>query len=160
MKTFNTNTTNNDEWLTPPLIIKSLGEFYLDPCSPINRPWDTALNHFTINDDGLSREWFGRVWLNPPYGRETFKWLNKLSQHKKGIALIFSRTETIGFHEQIWNKAHSIFFFKGRLKFFKIDGSQGDCANAPSCLISYSEQDSNFIRDSGLNGKQIYINNK
>ena len=40
--TFEGNTsTGKDEWLTPPEIIKSLGEFDLDPCSPINRPWAT-----------------------------------------------------------------------------------------------------------------------
>jgi hypothetical protein len=45
-KNFNTNTENNDTWLTPPTIIQSLGEFDLDPCSPINRPWNTAKNHY------------------------------------------------------------------------------------------------------------------
>lgn len=38
----------NDEWLTPPKIIDKLGEFDLDPCSPIFRPWDTANKHYTI----------------------------------------------------------------------------------------------------------------
>ena len=82
-----------DEWLTPPGIIKSLGEFDLDPCSPeeYKRPWSTAKNHMTLSDDGLSKEWFGRVWCNPPYGRETFKWLNKLYHHGNGLALIFAR---------------------------------------------------------------------
>ena len=46
-KDFNTNTKNNDEWLTPPDIIKALGEFDLDPSSPINRPWETAKKHYT-----------------------------------------------------------------------------------------------------------------
>jgi hypothetical protein len=82
-----------DEWLTPPEIIHSLGEFDLDPCSPIDRPWDTAKNHYNILDDGLSKEWNGRVWLNPPYGKEASKWLEKLSIHNNGIALIFARTE-------------------------------------------------------------------
>ena len=50
MKNFNTNTENNDTWLTPPSIITSLGEFDLDPCSPINRPWPTAKEHYTIED--------------------------------------------------------------------------------------------------------------
>ena len=36
MKNFNTNTDNNNTWLTPPSIITSLGEFDLDPCNPIN----------------------------------------------------------------------------------------------------------------------------
>jgi len=57
-----------DEWLTPPEILRALGSFDLDPCSPINRPWPTARVHYTITDDGLSRPWMGRVWFNPPYG--------------------------------------------------------------------------------------------
>jgi hypothetical protein len=32
----------SDEWLTPPGILKALGQFDLDPCAPVNRPWDTA----------------------------------------------------------------------------------------------------------------------
>jgi hypothetical protein len=53
---FNTNTKNNDEWLTPPEIIKSLGVFDLDPCSSIIRPWNTAIKHYNINDDGLNKK--------------------------------------------------------------------------------------------------------
>ena len=56
-RNFNTNTDNNDEWLTPPAIIAALGPFDLDPCSPIHRPWDTAKRHFTRLDDGLSMPW-------------------------------------------------------------------------------------------------------
>lgn len=61
---FNTNTKNNDEWLTSPSIIEALGKFDLDPCSPINRPWDTAKNPLSELDDGLSLDWEGRVWCN------------------------------------------------------------------------------------------------
>ncbi len=68
MKNFNLNTLNNDEWLTPPGLIKALGTFDLGPCSPRIRPWDTAIKHLTKKDDGLTHEWAGRVWLNPPYG--------------------------------------------------------------------------------------------
>ena len=46
-------TMGTDEWLTPPEIIKALGPFDLDPCSPITRPWDTALKHYSILDMGL-----------------------------------------------------------------------------------------------------------
>lgn len=146
-RNFNTNTSNNDEWLTPPKIVEVLGPFDLDPCSPVKRPWSTADKHYTVKDGGLEQEWLGRVWLNPPYGRETFKWLERLSYHPNGgVALIFARTETIGFHEQIWKKAHSVFFFKGRLKFFKVSGEEGDCANAPSCLVSYTEGDTHTIQ--------------
>lgn len=154
---FNTNTDNHDEWLTPPEIIHALGEFDLDPCAPTHRPWETAKHHYTKEDNGLILPWHGRVWLNPPYGRETFKWLEKLSEHKKGIALIFARTETRGFHSQIWEKAHSVFFFKGRLAFYYVDGRKGCSANAPSCLVSYCEDDTMAIRNSGLDGKIVHL---
>src|SRR5687767_5665865 len=46
------------EYLSPPAIVRALGTFDLDPCAPVLRPWDTARNHFTVQDDGLGREWF------------------------------------------------------------------------------------------------------
>jgi len=73
-----------DEWLTPPHIITSLGHFDLDPCSPINRPWDTAAKHFSTLDDGLAQTWAGRVWLNPPYGPPMGQWLDRLAKHGGG----------------------------------------------------------------------------
>ena len=130
-----------DEWLTPPNIIKGLGEFDLDPCSPIHRPWDTANHHYNILDDGLTKEWFGRVWLNPPYGREATKWLDKLATHGNGKALIFARTETDMFFEQVWKRADALLFFKGRLYFHHVNGDRARAnAGAPSVLIAYGEE--------------------
>jgi len=157
-KNFNTNTENNDVWLTPPYIIQALGVFDLDPCAALNMPWTTANKHFTIHDNGLCQEWKGRVWCNPPYGREAFKWLNKLSKHGNGIALIFARTETIGFHNEIWNKADAIFFFKGRLKFHYPNGREGNSANAPSCLVAYGESNVTALDQCKLKGKLILLN--
>ena len=71
-------------WLTPPYILEALGVFDLDPCASVDRPWDTARNHLTELDDGLNQEWFGRVWLNPPYGPKLAPFLEKLSNHSGG----------------------------------------------------------------------------
>ena len=154
---FNTRPTSQskDEWLTPPEIIRALGNFDLDPCAPLVRPWEMASHHFTIEDDGLAKEWFGRVWLNPPYGKETFKWIARLAEHKSGVALIFARTDTKGFHQHIFHKAHSLFFFEGRLRFHHVDGTRGDAPNAPSCLISYSQEDTIAIRRAGFKGRLL-----
>ena len=161
MKNFNSNTDNSEEWLTPPELLKLLGPFDLDPCAPVERPWPMAKNHYTKLENGLSKPWLGRVWLNPPYGRKTFDWLEKLSMHKDGVALIFARTETQGFHSQIWEKADSVFFFKGRLKFHHLSVEQGGAANAPSCLVSYSGNDTAIIEkaiEKGMKGKLVYVN--
>lgn len=79
------------------------------------------------------------VFCNPPYGRETYKWLDKCAEHGNAIGLTFARTETIGFHNTVWDKADALFFFKGRLAFHYVDGRKGSSANAPSVLIAYGE---------------------
>lgn len=158
-KNFNLNTENKDEWLTPPEIIKSLGVFDLDPCSPHpdRRPWPTADNHFHEEINGLSMEWYGRVWCNPPYGKNTFIWIDKLATHGNGIALIFSRTETKGFHEHIWERADAIFFFKGRLRFYHVNGERGGTANAPSCLVIFGKNNIESVKKSKLSGKLVIL---
>lgn len=133
-----------DEWLTPPGIVHALGEFYagrhfdLDPCAPDPRPWDTAVRHFTRADDGLAQPWAGRVWMNPPYGQQTPRWLARLAAHGDGIALVFARTETAMFFASVWGKADAVFFFRGRLRFHRPDGSRAKLnAGGPSCLLAY-----------------------
>jgi hypothetical protein len=117
--------TGTDEWLTPPEIIKSLGVFDLDPCSPINRPWDTAIQHYTIVDDGLMSPWFGRVWLNPPYGKYTEFFMEKAVMHTNCIALIFARTDTRWFQRLVLGKADAILFMAGRISFYRVNGTRG-----------------------------------
>lgn len=139
-----------EEWLTPPVVIKAVGPFDLDPCAPINRPWDTAKKHLTINDDGLRAPWEGFVWCNPPYGPKTGDWLARMAEHNNGIALVFARTETRAFHRHVWRKACGIFFFSGRLSFFHVTGKQGGTAGAPSCLIAYGGFAMTRLRGQGM----------
>lgn len=147
-----------DEWLTPPSLLKKLGQFDLDPCSPVKRPWPTALNHYTIKDNGLMKPWYGRVWLNPPYGTAKIigPWMRRMADHKCGIALIFARTETAVFFQTIWPIASSILFIKGRLTFHHISQSRAiNNSGAPSVLVSYGEKDAGILRNSGIDGKWI-----
>ena len=142
-----------EEWLTPPEIIRSLGEFDLDPCSPIKRPWPTARKHFTIQDNGLIKEWSGRVWMNPPYGSETIRWMRRLMAHGNGIALIFARTETRTFHECVWGKASALLWIRGRITFYNVDGTKPRTSGgAPSVLIAYGEQNAEALRNCGIPG--------
>ena len=72
-------------WLTPPEILDSLGAFDLDPCAaPSPRPWATAARHIELPECGLAADWSGRIWLNPPFGREDAAWLRKLAAHGDG----------------------------------------------------------------------------
>jgi hypothetical protein len=147
-----------DEWLTPPHVLTALGPFDLDPCSPVNRPWPTAAAHYTAEDDGLSKTWTGRVFLNPPYGPETGKWLRKMAEHGDGIALIFARTETEMFFAWGWDRADAMLFLKGRLTFHTVDGKKGRAnAGGPSVLIAYGHHNAETLRTCGLPGKFVRL---
>lgn len=141
----------NDEWLTPPEWIQALGPFELDPCSPIVRPWNTARIHFTVEDNGLAREWLGRVWCNPPFGREAAKWLKRMADHNNGIALIPARTETAMFYESVWPRADSVCFVRGRPHFYYVDGRRAPFnSGAPICLVAYGRANTIALLDSRL----------
>lgn len=149
--------SGTDVWLTPPFILKALGEFDLDPCSSLNRPWDTAKKHYTIEDDGILQPWNGRVWCNPPYGKAMNPFLKKMVDHGDGIVLIFARTETKAFFDYVWNGADAIMFLKGRLKFHYPDGKQGGTAGSPSVLIAYGINNVKALENSGLDGRIVYL---
>ena len=147
-------TTGKEEWLTPPWVLRELGDFDLDPCAPVTRPWPMAARHLTIENNGLIRPWAGRVFCNPPYGKETPRWMQRMAEHSGGgIALIFVRTETATFFPWIWDHAHGFLFIKGRLSFYTVEGKKGGTAGAPSMLISYSDADSDCLAACATSGR-------
>jgi DNA N-6-adenine-methyltransferase (Dam) len=87
---------------TPRSILDPLGEFDLDPCAGAQRPWDCARRNFTEAEDGLSKPWHGRIWLNPPFNRYGVdKWMRRMAEHNQGIALLHVRPETAWFRP-VW----------------------------------------------------------
>lgn len=143
-------------WLTPPHVHQSLGEFDLDPCAAPD--WPTAKRHIILPEDGLTADWNGRVWLNPPYGMEAWTWLDKLAAHGTGTALVFARTETAGFVEQVWNKATAVKFLHGRLHFHYPDGTRAKAnSGAPSVLVAYGLADAVQLALSTLDGTYFQL---
>ena len=150
-----------EEWLTPPDLVRLLGPFDLDPCAPVRRPWDTAAKHYTVLDDGLLQPWHGRVWLNPPYGPETGKWLAKLARHGNGIALVCARTDTRAWHEHIFPKASALLFIKGRLAFFNVDGTQARFGSgSPSVLVAYGQRNCLILHQHRCIGSYCQLENQ
>jgi phage N-6-adenine-methyltransferase len=105
--------SKNDKWMTPPEVYDPLNvefRFNYDPC-PIT--WKEG------DADGLSADWGTSTFCNPPYSA-TAKWIKKASdESKKGktvVMLINAVTDTVAFHEHIYNKAE-VRFIRGRIKF-------------------------------------------
>lgn len=155
--TFERSENTKVEWLTPPELVKKLGEFDLDPCSPVNPPFVHAKTNYTVIENGLVKKWFGRVYMNPPYGKDLYKWLDKLQKHGNGITLIFARTETKFFFEHVWDKADALLFVKGRIRFYHVSGEQGGTPGAPSVFIAYGKNNALALKNSGIKGKYIKL---
>lgn len=131
--------SESPEWYTPQHIIdrvvKVFGEIDLDPCSNSHEaPNVPALNHYTAVDNGLLREWFGRIYMNPPYGDEIPQWVDRLVQAYEGeeinaaIALLPARVDTNWF-QPLWD--YALCFVKGRLRFSGAENS----APFPSVVV-------------------------
>ena len=134
-------------WLTPLDFLKQLGRFDLDPCGFHGH--NTADKVIVLPEDGLKSEWHGRVWLNPPYGREAKDWLEKLKTHGDGIALIFARLETKWIQPFLEN---GFFQIHGRISFIASDGKTRGNAGAASILIPFGRKNVGAILSSDLKG--------
>lgn len=148
------------DWYTPQWIFEQLGiEFDLDPCAPTGGvPWIPAKNHYDIYADGLISKWFGNVFLNPPYGKFTSKWLEKMHHHRNGIALVFARTDCNWFHDYV-TKADAILFIKQRIKF--VDGlgkTSGNGAGAGSMLIAWGNDNVEAL--ARMSAKGWFVDNR
>lgn len=127
-------TSNTDNWATPQSFFDEVAKefkFDVDVCADeYNHKVD---KYFTKEQDGLSQDWDGFVWCNPPYGREIGKWVERVSKHSGGgVMLLPARTDTRWFHDWIYGKAE-IRFIKWRLKF----GDSKNSAPFPSMLVIY-----------------------
>ena len=148
-----------DTWLTPQDILLALGHFDLDPCAaPSPRPWSTADRMIELPDDGLMLPWAGRVWLNPPYGKLTGRWLDRLAIHGQGTALVFARVETSAWFHAVWPIASALFFPRGRITFCDCEGRPGKyTGGAPSALIAYGDRDARILEACGLDGYFLHL---
>lgn len=154
------NNGATNEWLTPPKLQGSLGEFDLDPCAHPQQFYRTAKRMIAPPDDGLATDWSGqRVWLNPPYGAELKRWIAKLANGRNfGIALVPARTEVESwFWPYIWEAATAVMFIKGRLYFHRPDGSLLGNAGHGSVLAAYSMADVEAIKASGAVGRLVQL---
>lgn len=137
MKTAVHFSSETDNWATPQDFydkLDSIFNFTLDPCAS-DQNHKTA-KYFTEADDGLAQSWDGeRVFMNPPYGREIGKWVEKASQIKGGlvVCLVPARTDTRWWHDHVVGGGAITKYLKGRLKF----GGQANSAPFPSAIVIF-----------------------
>lgn len=137
MTTFSTVhfSSQSCEWPTPQWLFDELNKefnFDLDACATKKNA--KCKRYYAVNS--LQKEWTGRVWCNPPYGREIGSWVEKgfdsaVDYGSLVVMLLPARTDTKWFHSYC---AHGeIRFIKGRLKF----GNAKFNAPFPSMIVIF-----------------------
>ena len=123
-------------WATPQDFFDKYNDefdFQTDVCaSEENAKCD---NFYTEEMDGLSQEWNGACWMNPPYGRSIKSWMQKAYQSSLNgatvVCLVPARTDTAWWHD--YAVKGDIEFIRGRLKF----GGHKNSAPFPSAVVVF-----------------------
>lgn len=153
-------TSDSNEWYTPAEFPKAarevMGSIDLDPasCSLANTVIQ-ATTYYTKEDDGLSNEWKGNIWLNPPYGRvgtsrqigQTELWIEHLiEQYNKGnvkqAILLVNAYLYKQWFAPLWQ--YPICFPTGRLSFWNAQGQHGRSPHS-SALVYFGSNTQRFV---------------
>jgi hypothetical protein len=159
---------NTEEWYTPPQIMERvrtvLGSITLDPASdPVPQAWIRAERYFTQADDGLSKTWFGRVFLNPPYNGSSAKWAAKLiEEYRAGrveqAVMLVNSTQGYRWYENLW-VSFPVCCLRDRLRFIKPNGETGGQAKKGSTLVYFGQDAERFARAFENLGRILFPDN-
>ncbi len=141
---------SSDRWYTPPyiveLVVQVLGEIDLDPCADDGKHI-SCKRHYTKDDDGLIKEWEGRVFMNPPYSQPGV-WMEKLQAEIKSkrvteaIALVPAATDTKWLSPVL--KSQPVCFWTGRIKFLSEDYQPRNSARQSHVLVYWGLRSERF----------------
>ncbi len=129
--------SKTEMWETPQEFFdryNDIFEFDLDVCATKENAKCAAF--FSPEDDGLKQDWKDHIcWMNPPYGREIKKWMQKAYESSlRGaivVCLVPARTDTSWWHD--YAMQGEIEFVRGRLRF----GGSKNNAPFPSAIVIF-----------------------
>jgi hypothetical protein len=132
-------TSTSEKWKTPPDLVSEIADFLggidLDPCGDPEHNVPAAEHYDGTNGrDGLKLPWYGRVFMNPPYGREMKRWVERFCTEPidEGIALLKAATDTQWF-KPLWQ--YPICFLEHRVYFLGEDNRTLASSTVPSVLV-------------------------
>ena len=143
------NNTGQTEWYTPEKYVKSarlvMGSINLDPASSdMAQEHIKADSYYTEETDSLDKEWFGNIWMNPPYENGAItKFIDKLkdSDFESAVVLVNNATETKWF-QSLASVAARICFVSSRIKFIDGEGNKsGTPLQGQAILLSTEDEE-------------------
>jgi len=149
------NNSGENEWYTPECYIESarlvMGVIHLDPASSeiANKTVNSNL-FYTQEDDGLTKEWFGNIWMNPPYSQPLiFQFISKLVESKgvnQAIVLVNNGTET-QWGQLLLSNSSAVCFHQSRIRFIDKYGNLGQAPLQGQMICYIGSNVNNFINE-------------
>jgi len=150
------NGISHIEWYTPPEYLDAarevMGGIDLDPASNDYAQKEVrAEKYYTAEQDGLSEEWRGRVWLNPPFKMPLIRqFVGKLCESfteksvTQAILLTNNSTDTLWWHSAM-ELASAVCFTKGRIAFYNQAGEHASPTNGQT-FIYFGDRSKEFCK--------------
>jgi site-specific DNA-methyltransferase (adenine-specific) len=144
----------SDEWGTPLELFLALDdEFQFQIDAAASKENANCARFYTSEDDGLLQAWDAPTFINPPYGHDVGRWVEKAYQETMivrrcpvAVLLLKSTTDVKWFHRFVYDEEAGAFrhgvkarFIKGRLKFMsRVEGESGQVAPFASVVVIFT----------------------
>lgn len=148
--------SNSNEWYTPARYVEAarqvMGAIDIDPASnDMANETVRATVYYTLETNGLDKDWPGRVWLNPPYGQGMGgKFTEKLLQQftsgitTEAILLVNAHVTETGWFRPCWD--YLICFTDHRINYISPDGvGDGSGSTHGSLFVYMGENRRRFV---------------
>ncbi len=117
--------SGREDWEMPPELMEVLeaefGTFDLDPCCTFETKKARDWIDIKEGSDGLAEPWFEKTFVNPPYGRGIWRWVEKCYQevecgHAEIVVALLPLSGASWWHKWVM-QATEIRLLKQRIKF-------------------------------------------
>lgn len=146
------------EWFTPPEILEPVrelfgGEIFYDPCTSANNPIGATTfccidipedSRFLQSANGLENGWWDKAFVNPPYGKQLYAWIEKtVVEAARGLRIVLLVSASSRWDQAKWQKIFSpgltaMCMPRGRVKFLDANGVRHKSPPYPSLLFFYN----------------------
>ena len=149
--------SGKSEWYTPPEYIEAakqvMEDIDVDPAScRIANKTVGAKTYYTKTEDGLTKRWPGRVWLNPPYSQpdiakfcEALMEKYRAGETSEAITMVNNATETKWF-QMILTEARAVCLIQSRVKFLDRLGNRTGTPLQGQAIVYFGPNVSEFGR--------------
>jgi hypothetical protein len=150
------------DWCTPGWVFEALGvTFDLDPCGPAGEQdipagkWCARM--YRPPEDGLIGDWYGLVWLNPPWsGRLASPFLRRAAEHADHggsvIAALPARPGEGWFHRHVFDTADLLLWHEGRIAYQRPDGTLDKAPPVGTVFAAWGRRGVQVLARSSLRG--------